>query len=544
MSQKLEPLIDPNAASDAGGVAGRVGFRYQDHVGAGYVIEMLFDSSLVQVEFETADDITLRWHADSEVVNEYVQVKTTESNTKWSIKEITDRVDSRPGSSLIEKSLKLDINTGPALFRFVTKRDVGTSLRPFLNHRDKRRLVKTKLDAAIKSIGNKWKTIKSACGRTTKDWAENLYWVVAGSETATQNSNINRILQLAERAGEIPSHSVACEIYHQLMTLVQTAGDASRVLDPDAKAINRDEALVWWKGKVDAIRQLNRAGLRVYRVSTEAFFADLHHINDATICRSLRAYDVEFDEGQWRKSELIEYLLRWLPEISLPANVLSEFDILHARELTRRAVARIEQSRVVSDEELFAELMLHAVLRHYFDSEPVACKIYAGTGPNRSITSAHIVPEDAGDQLWIGRSRITTAASHGAILKAVIAELEAAISSEFLKEERSLILTLREPRHMRATSLDTVLSARGKVEELRRCLHFPILMAYDSNVIQSGFCDDYLVGLRKEVVTEYESIKSRMTPALVNIHIHVFLIPVENPSGLIAEFGKHLRGAL
>lgn len=542
MSRKLEPLITPGAVSDSGGVAGRVGFRYQDHIGAGYLIEMLFDSALVQVEFETADDITLRWIISGQETNEYVQVKTTESDKKWSIKEISDRDKSRVGSSLIEKSLKLDVHPGETLFSFVTKRDVGSSLRPFLLPRDKRRLVKDKLDAAIKSIGGKWKTVKSDNGRTTKDWAESLQWVVAGSDTATKNSNVNRILQLAERSGEIPSHSVACDIYDQLMTIVQEAGDASRVSNADAKTISRDDALKWWRERVDNIRRLNRAGLRVYRVSSEPFFSELHHIDDAAISRSLRSYDVEFDEGQWRKSELIEYLLRWLPEISLPASVLSEFDTLHARDLTRQAVARIEQDRAISDEDVLAELLLHSVLRHYFDSEPIACKIYAGTGPNRTITSAHIVPKDTGDELWIGRSRVTTAASHGAILQAVIAELEAAISSEFLKEERSLIVTLRKPQHMRETSLDTVLSPRGKVEDLRRCLHFPILLAYDSDVIRNGFCDEYLASLRDEVIAEYENIKSSTTPALADIQIHVFLIPVENPAGFITDFGNHLRG--
>lgn len=542
MSRKLEPLIIPGAVSDAGGVAGRVGFRYQDHIGAGYIINMLLDSALVQVEFETADDITLRWNIGGQEINEYVQVKTTENDTKWSIKEISVRDKGRVGSSLIEKSLKLDIHPGETLFSFVTKRDVGSSLRPFLLPRDKRRLVKDKLDAAIKSIGGKWKTFKSANGRTTKEWAENLHWIVAGSDTATKNGNVNRILQLAERAGEIPSHSAACDIYDQLMAIVQEAGDASRVSNADAKAINREDALRWWKEKVENIRQLNRAGLRVYRVSSDPFFAELHHVDDAAISRSLRSYDVEFDEGQWRKSELIEYLLRWLPEISLPANVLSEFDTLHARDLTRQAVMKIEQDRAIRDEDVLAELLLHSVLRHYFDSEPIACKIYAGTGPNRTITSAHIIAQDAGDQLWIGRSRVTTAASHCTILQAVIAELEAAISSEFLKEERSLIVTLRKPQHMRETSLDTILSPRGKVEDLRRCLHFPILLAYDSEVVKTGFCDEYLTNLRDEVVAEYENIKLSTTPALADIQIHVFLVPVDNPAGLITDFGRLLRG--
>jgi len=538
----LVSLIDPKEASDAGGVAGRTGFRYQDHVGAGYVIDMLRDSALSQVEFETADDLTLRWIIEGQQTNEYVQVKTTEGDNKWSIKEIATRDNGREWTSLMEKSLSRDVNLGAALFRFVSRRDVGVALRPFLVHRDKRRIAQAKLDAAVKSIGGKFKTLKSQCGRTTTDWAKGLLWEVAGSQDAIQNKNVNRILQLAETSGEIPSYSSAGDIYTSLMRKVQDAGDASRVSDPDAKAISRDDALAWWQICLDNIRSMNRAHVRVYRVSSPAFFSDLHAIDDVESSRSLRAYDVEFDDGQWRKAELIEYLLEWLPEIALPARVLAEFDHLQARELTQRAVSLIEQNGTIADNSLLAELMLHAVLRHYFDSEPIACKIYYGVGSARSSTSAHLVSEDGVDQLWIGRSRVTTAGTHAAIIAAVTTEMEGALLNEVLREERRIIVSLREPRHMRASSLETVLSPRGKMEELRRCLHLPILVAYDSTVISAGFAEDYLDSLRAEVTEQYEDVKSKLTSALSDVQVHVFLIPVENPASLVAEFGDCLRG--
>ncbi len=176
----LDTLIDLEEVSDAGGVAGRLGFRYQDHVGASFFLEMLRDSSLEQVEFETADDITLRWSFAGQKAIEYVQVKTTEVDTKWSIKEISKRDSGREGTSLIEKSLLCDVNPGEALFRFVTKRDVGTSLRPFSVNRDKRRTIQTKIDASVESSSKKYKTVRSSCGRSTRDWASKLLWVVAG----------------------------------------------------------------------------------------------------------------------------------------------------------------------------------------------------------------------------------------------------------------------------------------------------------------------------------------------------------------------------
>ena len=68
--------------SNAGGPAARQGFKYQDHVAVSFIFKMLRDSSYTQVECETADDIVAVFQCAGELVNEYIQVKTTESDRK------------------------------------------------------------------------------------------------------------------------------------------------------------------------------------------------------------------------------------------------------------------------------------------------------------------------------------------------------------------------------------------------------------------------------------------------------------------------------
>jgi len=75
---RLQSLVDPANTSDAGGVAGRVGYNYQAHDAAGFVLEMISDPELLQVECETAVDVTLRWQRNGRSEIEYVQVKTTD----------------------------------------------------------------------------------------------------------------------------------------------------------------------------------------------------------------------------------------------------------------------------------------------------------------------------------------------------------------------------------------------------------------------------------------------------------------------------------
>lgn len=235
-------------------------------------------------------------------------------------------------------------------------------------------------------------------------------------------------------------------------------------------------------------------------------------------------------------------MLDWLPEVSLPAKVLAEFSHLEARGLTRKAVEAVETNGLIDDNKLLVELLLHAVLRQYFNSEPIACKVFHGHGPNRTNTSAHIVPNADGDQLWIGRSRVTTVTNHEEVLKAVANEMETALLSEFLRDERNLIVSLREPRHMRSSTIDSVFSRRGKTEDLRRCLRLPILIAYDSDIIRDGFTDDYVEHLRSETIDRYSVIKTHLPTSLTDVQVHVFLIPMENPTILLETFGRRLRG--
>ena len=122
---------ESSLASDAGGVAARQGFQFQDHVAAQLVLHMIGDPQLLRVECETADDILLVWADGESQWPEYVQVKTTENDKKWSQTEICER-DAGAGAvrptSLIEKSLLADVAGSSARFRIVSRRDVNKSL--------------------------------------------------------------------------------------------------------------------------------------------------------------------------------------------------------------------------------------------------------------------------------------------------------------------------------------------------------------------------------------------------------------------------------
>jgi len=528
--------------SDAGGVAARRGFKYQDHVAAGFVLEMIGDPSIIRVECETADDIVLVHQGQCDVF-EYVQVKTTEGDTKWTQKEICER-DSGNGrtrpTSLIEKSLLTDTRTGQALFRIVSRRDVNKTLAPLKTDMAVRARHPAPISGLADKFAKKWPTA-SPNGRTLGDWARHAVWQVAGDVEGLYAKNLKRLILLAERHGANPTHSHSIAIYDDLLAWVDRLASASRATEAEKKLVDRQTALDWWNTHLAETEAAQRRVSKPYKPVTDAFLAELHHLSEDDIRRALTGYDARYELKRWRSEQLAEYLADWLPEMTLKASELVEIQHLNLRQKMKAAYRQVESNRDIEPSRLLAEILLHAVLRHRFASEPVACKLFYRTASGtKTFGNAHIVHSGDRDELWLGRAALTTASDYDNMLLLVCGELSHVLDPDFLKDEREVILTLREPQHMLPTTLDTALSRLSPVDDLLEVLCVPILIGYDSSVLSAGFDASYRDRLIEELLERYAQLKLNLPDAIAEIRVHVFLVPIECVATLLQQFVARL----
>jgi hypothetical protein len=538
----LSSLVDPSLASDSGGVAGRIGYDFQAHVAAGFVLDMLSDATLQQVECETGDDVTLRWEREGRQEIEYVQVKTSDGDSRWGIQELASRTNAVAGSSLMEKSLACDAFPGNPLFRFVSTRDVRGELVLFKVRREKRTSPDARFDKLVDSFANRHKTYRSPKGRTTRDWAATLLWDVEGTEAALRSKNVLKLLRLAEDAGERPSSQLAEEAYDNLLKRVVAASKASRVTDPAAKSLSRRDAWTWWRSWLERMSAAGQRSLKVYNSTPDEFFVKIMDVDQAHLKRSCQAFDAEFDGGQWRRDDLARYLADWLPEITLPPKVLASFTHHEARGLIKRALEAFTLNGSIALDRLLAELMLNAILRHYRNSEPIACKLFTKSAGVIHASSAHIVHTAGTDEIWLGQARLVAAATHASVVAEVVRQVEEAFDRDILKREREVIVHLRDPNHLRATNIERALSNNAKLDDFLSVLRIPILIAYDSAVIAAGDQTGYVDELKKEVTSSYEAIKAQLSQNLKNAQVHVFLVPVECAASLAKSFEGVLHG--
>ncbi len=533
----IKPLVDPYAASDAGGVKARQGFTFQDHIAASFLLDLLSDPTLLQVECETGDDIALRWNKNGAGVSEYVQVKITDGESNWNLTEICARKVKRIGTSLVETSLGTDKFPSPPLFRIISIRGVNHTLRPLTIPRD-RRFEPHVVDALTKlgtQVSTKLRRVTSPNGKTLFDWVQACFWEVPGEKQAVQQKNINRIHRLFESEGEAMFPSAAEKIYEGLVTIARNAGDESMVDHATKKVIPKQAMTEWWSATLREVQRLNRAFLKVYQVQTPNFFAPLHEVQEPAIRRSLASYDAEFDDGEWRNIELAKYLARWIPELILPPRILAQCSHLQAHDLVAKTSQALKD-KSIDYEDLLSQAMLHAILRHHYSSEPTLCKLHSVSSNQSHCMNGHVVFDPAGDQLWLGHALITVSDNWDGVTTLLASKLDALVQRDFLRRERDLILQFREPQYQRETTLTKVFQEFAKLDDLIRVLNIPVLVAYDSSVLEAGFAVDYAEKLKTEVAHSYLDLKSKLSSRLTEIQVHVFLVPIYDSVQLTENF--------
>lgn len=524
--------------SDAGGPAARQGFKYQDHVAVSFIFKMLQDSNYSQVECETADDIVAVFQCAGQIVNEYIQVKTTESDSKWNLKEITALDGTKANSSLLHKSLKCDVRPGVARFRIVTKRDVAKILEGFKKEIDKRELPDITTTRGV-ALRKKFKTALSPQKRDFLYWAENFVWQVYGDVEALEAVNIKALSQLAERLGNRPNFTQLKAIYEEFLEIADKAATSSVKTAAASKIILRTPTLDHLKKLLDEADDMSTATSKPYKKRPEPFLVEFHANTKESLLHSFSGFDVRYSLKKWRHENYAKHLIEWLPEFSLKASEIVNILAHNAETILARSISTFSDSELPRDR-LIAELILHSILRSRQHSEPVACKVfYKSAGKLSEFGNAHIVQmPDEDDQLWLGLARMIKANDMDTTLEQIREILDETISETVLSAEREIIISLREPLHHqpKADSFNQALHRNSPIDDMLNILCFPILLTYDSAALSSGWLVDYVDNLKKEIETHFSTFTSELSENIKQVKVLIFLVPMESIELLTKAF--------
>jgi hypothetical protein len=249
-----------------------------------------------------------------------------------------------------------------------------------------------------------------------------------------------------------------------------------------------------------------------------------------------------YESGKWRHEALASYLFEWLPEFALQYSDLEGMNSATAMRLIKKAAVTVYTTAKYQKRGEFGELLLHALIREVFNSQPAISKLYFKTSTNETVKgfdAVHVVENGSDLELWLGEVKFYKDVQQA--IHAVIPELQAHTDGDWLRKEFILIDSKIDPKWKHADALKKLISDRTSLDVIFKTTCIPVLLTYDSeNVNQySEVTAAFQTGLTEEVEGVYTNFAGRELPPL---RVHLFLVPLACKKALLEVLQQKLEG--
>ncbi|WDY56544.1 HamA C-terminal domain-containing protein [Pseudomonas sp. PSKL.D1] len=542
MDVKMEP-------NDAGGVAAKHGFIFQDCVAAFYVTQMLRDKTIRRIRCEVTDDIDVV--CDDFV--EFVQVKTT-TKTLWAQSDLVvlSKVASNkkiPCSSILHKSMECEPElTVPRKFRIVTEHPTNVTLEYLLISREERD-GKPGRDELIKYLNSKTANYVATSGVDVANWVDAAWWQVFRTMREIELLGIRNIrLAADELHGAILSAEASAEdIWRGILDTVTRKGALSRrIHSVDSKSYLRADLNTWFQGRVEEDQK--RVGRKIYVKRQLPHILVPFRAPLATPCakRNGLVLHQQYSMTRYRYKHIVDNVCKWLDEVFLRPNELADIYKLSLVEQGQRLQNTVFAS--LGDVRSFlGRVLLHATIRQTHSSQPIPCMLYLeGQNEEKILENVHIVRRDpGGDELWVGFSELVTASNIAARLHEIRDELYEQIM-ECFSNARGKILDIKDDAYLLRHDIHTILDESNSFDSHLDRLRFVLFIGYDSTLLTEPETPGHEDHLEQETAALFEKFVDDLEhdPTFAKLTINVFIYPAPSLETLTQLVDKKVREAL
>ena len=251
-----------------------------------------------------------------------------------------------------------------------------------------------------------------------------------------------------------------------------------------------------------------------------------------------------FESGFWRAKAFAEHLMDYLIEFALTRDEWQNVNATTAHRALRRAARTVYMTDRYHNRGEVGELLLHAVMRQHYGSEPIVSKFYFKSAANDTVKgfdAAHVVfgalPEAF--ELWLGEAKLYTDVD--AAIRDVCRELTTHLSEDYLRSEFMWIENKLPKSMPEIDQVRQLLSEATTLDEVFDVLHVPVLLTYESQTVRdhSKTTDAYVAKFKAEVSKHHQRFIGLNQAKKVKVHL--CLIPLKNKNALLNEFDNCLR---
>lgn len=255
-----------------------------------------------------------------------------------------------------------------------------------------------------------------------------------------------------------------------------------------------------------------------------------------------RGFSVGYELSEFRYDELVELFFDALPDFALSELEKQSINSFNMRRKMKNAAIAVYTTEKYQRRGEFGEILLHIVMRDYFQTIPAISKIYYKDGPNETVKgfdAVHIVPQGNELELWLGEVKFYNNI-YNAITDVVI-ELQAHSNKDYLRKEFLFISNKIDDSWEFASNLKALINQKTSLDKIFSRVRIPVLLTYDSKVVKSykKACDEYQQKLIDELNKYHQNFRSSDLPK--DIDIVLILVPLEKKETLVEKLHTKLR---
>lgn len=555
--------------SDSGGPAALKGFVFQNFVAAYYTLLMLEDKNLLSVRCEAIDDV------DAVYTNkvEYIQVKTTDNDTKWNISDFANAETKivppvKPQrnnqtvskeNSILHKSILCDIGELPSHFRIVTPRDVTDSLKYLkisLNNRNEKLELKAGLLKRLKVAIERNRPKKSMPfispnGNGIEYWLDHAEWEVIPSAELLESRCTKLIRQAAYRKGICLTENGDPErILCSLMNNLFKKGAESRVLKSiDDKSYLRENFIPWFESEIEHYANLSDEHIKIYTTDKSKlqtvlslFFKDsnLYEKDEYDGIKDCIGLKGEYHRWKYSYDLIANNLYKWFHEVLLLPNEIADNAPDKITDKFQLLTQRYKQeASFISN--LVAKALLNSTVRTSYKTQPIAANLHIDDCDGTCFDNIHIVlNKHQPDQLLMGFSRLINTIDASSI-SSIVSEFNSLLGSEAFSTQKEKVLIAKNDNYLLDHDINDILNAQSSLDANLDRFRFVFFIGYQSQNLNCNFkkmSEDYEEQLKSEVIYQFKYLVDKMISEeefFQNLHIEVYLYPIPSLSSLISE---------
>jgi len=536
-------------SSNAGGVAAKYGFLYQDCAAAFFVTQMLRDKDIQAVRCEVIDDIDII----KAEVTEFIQVKTTDKN-RWGITDLVKKAKGAnskliPDSSILHKSMSCDHDSiVKAEFRILTLDKVGSAL-DYLTIPIKSRPSKSGRDKLFDSLSKSLNGFKTPNGNDIGYWIDSTWWQVIPSIRELELEAFNNI-----RYAAMHIYGVCLSLDDQVeriwrdivYTLNKKSTLSRKVHTADEKTYSRIDFIEWIEHEIKLMALETHTYIKVYeRQNIRPILSEFDRINSTSQpSKTIIALHQTYSLKQYRYKYVAESICMWLDELLLrPEEIADSININSTQKysvLKQRLAASIAEL-----EHFLGRALLHSTIRADKKSQPIPALLYIEQdGALKILDNVHIVRQlNAKDELWIGLSKILMTNNVHQTLTQMREEL-CELIIDTLDQARQKILDVKKDSYLVSHEINELLNVTQPFDNYIDRFRFAIFLGYESSHLTEPETAGYEISLKREISSVFELFLNDLVDSdhpLINIKLDIYLYPAPNNKTLLATVREKLE---